>query len=228
MAMGTEKRMSKLPRNLEVTMNGILLKQSNCETLLGCQVQHNLKWQSQVSSLAAKLVKRLNALSHIQYIYPYQIRRSIADGIFNSVLVYCLPLFGGMGVVMIRELQILQNKAARLVCRLPLQTSRKVLFRKLKWLTVNQLIWYHTLLSVFKIKISKEPEYLAKHFCLENRNQRIIVSNPSLSLAYESFCFRGSVQWNKLPKELREIASHDLFRRKLKEWIISNVEQFLE
>lgn len=180
------------------------------------------------SILVIKLVKRLNGLSHIQYICPYQVRRAIADGIFNSVLVYCLPLFGGMGLVMIRDLQILQNKAARLVCRLPLRVSRKELFKKLKWLTVNQLIMYHTLLSVFKIKLSREPEYLAKHFSLENRNQRIIIPNPNLSLAYDSFCFRGSKDWNKLPGDLRSITSPDLFRKKLKEWILSNVQQFLE
>ena len=132
-------------------MNGILLEQSSCKPLLGCKIQDNLKWTQQVSTLTLKLVKRLSALAHIQYVCPISVRKAIADGLFNSVLLYCLPLFGGIGTGLIRELQVLQSKAARIVCRAPIRANRKELFDRLNWLTVNQLVTYHTLLAVYKI-----------------------------------------------------------------------------
>ena len=57
--------------------------------------------------------------------------------------------------------QVLQNRAAHIVVKLPPRTNRHLLFDKLGWLTVLQLIAYHTLLAVFKIKHSGEPEDMA-------------------------------------------------------------------
>ena len=45
----------------------------------------------------------------------------------------------------IRDIQILQNKAAQLVTHSPPRSNRNVMFDKLGWLTVHQLIRYFTL-----------------------------------------------------------------------------------
>jgi hypothetical protein len=66
------------------------------------------------------------------------------------------------------------------------------------WLTVNQLIVYHTLLTVCKIRHCGEPEYLAKFLQDDNRTERIIIHNTTLSLVLNSFVWRGAKQWNML------------------------------
>ena len=116
-----------------------------------------------------KLRSRLVALATIRYIVPFHIRDTITTGIFNSVLVYCLPLFGGCNVSEIKSLQVLQNRAAQLVTNSPPRSNRVNMFNKLKWLTVYQLISYHTLLAVYKIRQSGEPEYLAEFLKRDNR-----------------------------------------------------------
>ena len=127
----------------------------------------------------------------------------MTHGIFNSVLVNCLPLFGGFGVIELKELQILQNKAARIVSHSPPRAHRAIMYSKLQWLTVNQLVAYHTLLTVFKIRQTGEPEYLAGYLLDDNRAGRIIIPNTQLSLAKNSFVWRGSLSWNLLPLHLR-------------------------
>ena len=81
-------------------MDGIQLKKEkdSCEILLVCKVQANLKWHYQVAFLLRKLRTRLTGLMCIKYIVPFQVRNTITQGIFNSVLVYCLPLYGGCDV----------------------------------------------------------------------------------------------------------------------------------
>ena len=51
----------------------------------------------------------------------------------------------------------MKNKAARVVLHLNPRSNRDSMYNKLKWLTVNQLVVYHTLLTVFKIRLSNEP-----------------------------------------------------------------------
>ena len=70
--------------------------------------------------------------------------KTITQGIFNSVLVYCLPLFGGCSKGQLGDLQVLQNKAADIVTRSPPRTARNTMFDQLDWLTVNQLIANHS------------------------------------------------------------------------------------
>ena len=96
LTMGTQQRLSRLPRNLEVTMDNVLLKESpsKSEVLLGCMIDSNLKWKSHIDMLISKLVKRLSSLSHIRYICPFKVRKTISEGLFNSVIVYCLPVLG--------------------------------------------------------------------------------------------------------------------------------------
>ena len=118
--------------------------------------------------------------------------------------------------------------AARMVCHAPPRAKRSDLFGKLDWLTVNQLIRYHTLLSMFKIRSSREPEYLAHFVGNDNRNERIIVPNTDLSLAKNSFVFRGSDQWNQLPLTLRKSCKIGVFKKALRKWIVDNVSQFLD
>ena len=116
---------------------------------------------TQVKELVKKLRKRLVGLNSLKYILPFSMRNQVTLGMFNSVLVYCLPLFGGCDITEIKHLQVLQNKAAQVVTHSPPRAERLAMYSRLKWLTVNQLIAYHTLLTVFKIRQSGEPEYLA-------------------------------------------------------------------
>ena len=102
------------------------------------------------------------------------------------------------------------------------------MYNKLKWLTVNQLVSYHTLLAVYKIRQSGEPEYLAQFLKDDNRLSSIIVPNTKLSLAKKSFVWRGSETWNSLPIDLRTCTRIGVFKKGAKQWVMNNIEGFLD
>ena len=73
-------------------------------------------------------------------------------------------------------LQIMQNKAARLVTHSDLRTSRKTIFSQVEWMTVSQLVFYHSALS---------GSGKVKNLNILNRNNRadkIIIPNTNLTL----------------------------------------------
>ena len=228
--LGTDRRLRVPGNGVTVEMDGIILQEDpqKSETLLGCEIQADLKWHVQVSELKSKLKKRLVGLSHIKFILPFNTRKIVSEGMFNSVLVYCLPLFGGCDVQEVKDLQVLQNKAARIVTHSPLRASRQGMFDELGWLTVKQLILYHTLLSVYRIRKSQEPEYLASILTRDNHYGKIIIPNTKLSLYRKSFGFRGASNWNSLPSALRQMEPMGTFKRELKAWIKSETARFLD
>ena len=172
--------------------------------------------------------KRLAGLAHIKFILPLRTRKIVSEGMFNSVLVYCLPLFGGCDVQEIKDLQILQNKAARIVTHSPFRANRERIYNELGWLTVRQLVIYHTLLTVYRVRQSKEPEYLSSVLCNDSRLGKIIIPNIKLSLTQKSFTTRGACNWNTLPSRIRNQETLSSFKQEVKEWIRREVSRFLD
>ena len=143
-------------------------------------------------------------------------------------MVYCLSLFGGCDKSHIKDIQVLQNKAAQIVTHSPPRTRREELYDQVQWLTVNQLIVYHTLVTVFKVRKNNEPEYLALKLNNDTRTGRILIPNTDLRLAQNSFVIRGSSNWNTLPEHIRNQVKIGSFKKLVKIWILKNIPRFLQ
>ena len=230
MTVGTGARLRMQETKVNVKMDGITLVESKekFEVLLGCYIEPDLKWHKQVDELLNKLKTRLTALENLKTIIPFHLRKRITEGIFTSVLVYCLPLFGGCDKGEMESLQVMQNKAARLVTNSEQGASRKDMYKQIGWMTVRQLSFYHSALTTFRIRKSQEPEYLNNILNRNNRADKVIIPNTDLTLAMKSYCFRGATQWNSLPDRIRNNPRISQFKSQLKTWIFQKVPQFQE
>ena len=230
MICGTSHRVSKIcQESINISMDNVSLQQSNndCENVLGVSLQQNLKWTKHVQNLQSKLKVRLAGLRKIRNTLGFDKRNLIAKAIFESVLVYCIPAWGGTSKGDIEDLQVLQNRAAEFVMNLPGRSNREQMFLSLGWLTVHQLSVFHTIMAVYKIRNTKEPEYLARKLNRENVRGNIIVPNSHLTLLKRSFVFRGSELWNRLPLTIRNLEKVSEFKKELKKWVTDNISKFL-
>ena len=196
LVMGTANKLrTMVEEKVVVEMDGVQLEESSeeSEVLLGIRVQSNLKWSEQINYLTSRLKQRLAGLQNLKSVMKRSAKKSIVQGVFNSVLCYCLPLFGGCSDSEVRVLQVLQNRAAQIVLGCPPRTSRDLMFSKLGWLTVRQLIGYHTLIVIYRIRQSHQPEQLAAKLTKDNRQGRIMLKNVQLGLYRNGFIYRGSV-----------------------------------
>ena len=135
-------------------------------------------------------------------------------------------MYGGLDSGDLGDLQVMQNKAARIVTLMPPRTNRSLMYDKLGWLTINQLIFYHSVILVFKIRSSGQPEYLAQLLKQDSRNSRIMIPNLALRVAQRSFTMRGSTSWNLLPQIDRDQPKLGSFKKMTKQWILVNIERF--
>ena len=224
---GTSKRLNTLDKTrINIKIDGENIKPEENEKLLGCYIQSNLKWTKHISELLKKLKTRLTALVQVKNIAPLSIRKMIYEGIFNSVLTYCIAIWGGLSQQDLDDLQVIQNKAIRVVLKKPPRTNRNEMFDQTNYMTVRQLVVYHTLLNIYKIRLHKEPEYLYNCVHRENIRQNIVVEKTELTLTRKGFIFRGAENWNSLPMEIRNIDKIGQFKPKLKQWLLKNVKRF--
>ena len=102
------------------------------------------------------------------------------------------------------------------------------MYKKLDWLTVHQLVSYHTLISVFKTRKSREPEYLYQYLGNDSRYGKIMFEKIDLKVTTRSFDIRGSTEWNLLPSSVKNCQKVGEFKPKLRKWIKENVSMFLD
>ena len=157
----------------------------------------------------------------------------MTNGLFMSKLAYLMPLWGGCQKFLIGSLQVMQNKAARYVTKKNIFTPTKVLLKQCGWMSVNQMVFFHTSVLFYKTRQSKFPPALYNMASSEysyntrekSRGNFKVVSNTRLqsSLAVQSFRWRSVEFWNKLPLNIKTIEKIEDFKKSLKEWTFENI-----
>ena len=216
------------------------VKTAKSEKLLGCVISQNLKWTEYIlhgeNSLIQQLGKRINVLKFISSVANFRTRKMFANGLFQSKLIYLIPLWGGCEKFLLKGLQTVQNRAARVITRLGIYTSTKTLLRECCWLSVTQLVFFHSVVLLHKTRLAKSPRFLyemakempePKYDTRASREKKLLTTGdqmPSQQLSWNSFRWRAVRSWNMLPLSLREVTNISKFKRDLKHWIMENVE----
>ena len=240
MLLGTDYAWKKklTPNSLSLDTGQEVIRTTSCEQLLGGFIAQNLKWTNHIllnqKSLVKQLGTRLNALKKISRVADFKTRKMLADRLFMSKLVYLIPLWGGCEKFLIKALQMIQNKAARTVCKLGIFTPIKTLLRHCGWLSVNQLVFYHTVILLFKTLANQTPKYLYEmtstelHYPAraENPGKLRVVAEylPEQGLNYRSYKWRSTRSWNQLPPDIRTTTNLIQFKVKLKAWVLQNID----
>ena len=183
------------------------IQPSNDERLLGAQVSNNFNCNSHIvdndKSMIKMITSRINALMKVSWSADFMTRKMIGNAIVMSRIVYLVQVYGNASEYLLKGLQILQNKAARVVTRLPWGTETGLLLNQVGWLSVRQLVAFHSLILVFKIKTENKPAALKLR---------------------EVFVCSSTIMWNTLPPQLRKTEKLEKFKLELKKWVKTNVK----
>ena len=129
-------------------------------------------------------------------------------------------------------LQILENKVLRLLTGHGYDTPIKQLLEESGHLSVQQYVAYHTLLTLFKVVRTGEPEYLAGRLGVgqavqdgvrAGRREHDIRLQYELSISRAGTLYRGKILWNSLPVTIRTVTKISRFKRLVKDWIKTNI-----
>ena len=144
-----------------------------------------------------------------------------------------MPVWAGCEEYLIRSLQVAQNKAARCISRLGRLTSTKDLLKACGWMSVRQLMVYHSLVLLHKTLASKYPVYLYQKvtsggefsYSTRQANTGSIRQGPSprTELSRAGWCWRSVDLYNTLPTDLKHERKLPSFKKRLKEWIGPNI-----
>ena len=152
----------------------------------------------------------------------------VANGAVLSKLVYLITVWGGATRYLLKALQVQQLNAARVVCgHQAVRWSRRQLLKKVGWLSVRQLVFFHTFLQAHKTLTTGVP--LPLHAALNTdqpyRTRSVARGNIKLRQGYKStntFKYRAEQAYNSVPVDVKT-GSLNTVKRKCKKWVLENI-----
>ena len=193
-------------------------------------MHENLEWRVHIrdhkGSLINQLIGRINGLKKVCVNANFKTRLMVANGLVMSKLSYLIILWGGAQQYLVRALQVQQLMAARIVCgSSSWRWSRRQLLTKVGWLSVKQLIFYHTVLQAHKTLSTGRPLSMYLSLSVEfPRETRSATSGQirQTDRCTASFAYRATQHYNKVPPDVRS-GSLGSVKSKLKRWIKTNL-----
>ena len=149
----------------------------------------------------------------------------VANGVLISRIIYAIQLWGGTSNYLLDMLQVLQNRAARLVTRRNIFTSQNQLLRECGWLNVRQMVAFHDVVQIFKTLKEEKPVSLygklSRTFSYRTRAAATgaLVDNYRRrgDISRDSFLVRATKLWNELPASVRQSENLRQFKTRLKQ-----------
>ena len=152
--------------------------------------------------------------------------KTLVHALVSSRLDYCNSELTGLSGHLLRNLQVIQNAAARPITGARRSGQMMPVLRDLHWLLVRQQITFKTAILIFKCLHDMAAQYLQTYCkplsaCTDRHHLRSVqsglltVPRTLTNFGDRSFVVHGPCAWNSLPAELHSLDTLDTFRHKL-------------
>ena len=255
MVIATKKLKEVRHKNsdMEINLNGEIIKESKSQKLLGVVINNELTWKNHLygdeenMGLIPQLNKRAGMVKRLAKYVDKSKLKCFVSSIFYSKLNYCLPVFGNIfrlggyndtnkrSTIFTKRdnhnLQVLQNKVNRILTNSGPMATTAELIALTDSLSVHQMIAYQTATFMHKVVISGKPKYIFEKIkprrlstvSLRHKKGSVAIPKYNLSVSREGVIYRGGILYNKLPEYLRNEQNVRKFQTDLKGWIKENI-----
>ena len=203
----------------------------------GCSPEHKwvlsvwlsvwyMSWADHVDAISMKINQRIGLIRRIRNLLPLQARVAL----YNALI---LPLFDYGDVIwgdknndtIMSELQILQNKAAKVMLGQPPRSSSTEALKSLDLKSLSTRRFFHCCTAIHKCLIGETDfnfnftKSQAVHSYNTRRSNDIRLPLPRTNWGKQTFIFHAAKDWNSLPNDLKECNILSIFKSKLKTFL---------
>ena len=209
-----------------IEKDALPIKQVSTSKSLGVCIDGSLSWECHINEISKKFASGISAIKCIRYFLPFEILLNIYNFLVQPYFAFCDGVWGNCSKNLSSKLQKLQNRAARVLTFSNYDCSTSELFQNLKWSklvhqrAVSKAIMMHSIVN------NTAPEYLTSRFVrrcdltsynLRENEYKLAVPQPRTEFYKRSLSYSGSVLWNGLPLEVRQLTSPSIFKGKLRD-----------
>lgn len=229
--VGRHKDLSRLDVS-ELTINDNIMTVSKEVKDLGVLVDCNISLKSQINQTVRISAYHLRNIAFVRKYLDNNTIKMLVHSHVISKLDYCNALYYGLPNYLLKKLQLIMNRAARLIVGLPVRLSVTPTLIALHWLPIKARIIYKLCVMAYQALNFGKPEYiraLLEDFHIDTdmilRHGTVIhrLNEPRYNLELGFRAFEKSVPrlYNKLPETIKCSNTIDIFKKKLKTHLFS-------
>ena len=135
-----EKWLSKNSKKLCLSIQEERIDNVQFTKYLGVQVDNNLNWKGHIKALSIKISRAIDFLKHANNFLTQGTLKTLYSGIVELHFRYCCSVWGKCGATEKNHLQILQNRAARVLKNSHLHADARPLLNTIGLKTIQDMI----------------------------------------------------------------------------------------
>ena len=214
-------------------LQSLMLETTNEARNLGVVMDSDLSLNSHIKSITKSAYYHLKNISRIKGFMSQKDLEKLVHAFIFSRLDYCNGVFTGLSKRSIKQLQLIQNAAARVLTKTKKIDHITPVLRSLHWLPVCQRIDFKILLLVYKALNGLGPKYISDLLIRYEPSRPLRSSGTGLLFVprvktkhgQSAFSFYAPHIWNKLPETCRSAATLSSFKTSLKTLLFATAFQ---
>jgi hypothetical protein len=178
---------------------------------LGVLIDNQLNFKKNTDFIVKKVAKKVGFLTRIHKKLTKAAKTTIYKTIISPHIDYCASILYLANEEDVKTLQVLQNRAMRVILRKGIRTPIRQMLKELGWLSIKQRIFYNTMILVYKIRNEMVPTYLTSKLQYRGEMNRYPLRNAdhfwlplySKTTTQNQLFYRGLKDFNELPSEIK-------------------------
>ena len=188
---------------------------------LGVPIDESLNWRPHINTISKKISAGLAILKRVRRFISFDTKVNMYNALVMPYFNYCSAVWGNINKGLPGKLQKRQDRAARIVTFSNYEVRSSVLLDELGWERLEYVRLKQLAVTMYKIHNDLSPSYLRRIFTntsnvhshnLRNSELNYYVPRPRTESAKGSLHYRGSVLWNTIPPEIRNLPGLNVFK----------------
>lgn len=212
-----------------VNVNRILLNNTEIDRVksfkyLGVIIDENLKFDDHLNDIKKKISSKIYLLSRIRKKINVKVAKIIYQSSIQVHFDYCSSILFLCNKSQLRALQVLQNRALRIILKRPRRSNCNEMLNDLNLLNVSERIDLNVLCIIYKLKNNMLPNYLCENLMyVHNTYNNMTLRNandfrlPTLKKKanQQNIFYSGLNQFNCLPVNIKKCTTLKTFKTEL-------------
>ena len=221
----------RIPNDLDevkLILDNNILERTTCTKFLGVFLDEKLNWSQHLSNITVKISRGLGMIGRVRNVFPNDVLQMLYYSLIYPYLTYCCIIWGGAAATLLRKLEVLQNRAVRLVTRSPYRCSANPLYKQLNLLKTVDIHLLQTAVFMYKYKNGLLP-ISCMTYCTVNLhrvhdtriNNYYIFKQFRTTIRERSISIFGPKVWCSLPAGAQESESVEIFKHYVRRYLTS-------
>ena len=167
--------------------------------ILGINIQANMTWISHLErgkkALLPSIRRQLGALQQMGSKLPRKCRKTLAEGLIISRLLYLIQTWGSTTENHLRRAQVLLNRTARWITGQRRRTRIRDIMIEVGWLDIKELHLLHSCVYMWKMINLITPQDLRDKLIIGEDNM-IETKRPRLLFTSRGLRWKSTIIWN--------------------------------